>query len=133
MDPAPPTDPYFEKTELSLLGADSEAAQGRSDNAANRAYYACFQAAISALRREGIRPSGAHWGHDFVESRFVGQLINRRHRYPPGLRSVLADLRLLSQRADYGAAHFSRAEAERGVRRARELVSSVRAEPGGGR
>lgn len=123
-------DPFFEKTEGSLLGAASEAAQGRYDNPANRSYYACCQAAIAALRRDAIRPSGEQWGHDFVESRFVGPLINRRHRYPADLRSVLADLRMLRQRADYGAAAISRAEADRGLRRARALIAAVRSEQG---
>src|SRR5205823_6359850 len=37
----------------SLAGAESELANGRYNNAANRAYYACFQAAIAALQRAG--------------------------------------------------------------------------------
>lgn len=133
MDESSPDDPYLEKAERSLLGAESEAIQARHDNAVNRAYYACFQAAIAALRREGIRPSGDLWGHDFVESRFVGQLINRRHRFPTALRSVLADLRLLRQRADYAAATVTSAEADRALRRARALVAAVHVEQGGTR
>lgn len=49
----------LEETELFLLkaldsinGAESEFANRRYDNCANRCYYACFQAAISALLRE---------------------------------------------------------------------------------
>jgi uncharacterized protein (UPF0332 family) len=37
-----------------LAGAESELANKRYNNCANRAYYACFQAAIDALTREGI-------------------------------------------------------------------------------
>jgi uncharacterized protein (UPF0332 family) len=37
---------YLAKAEESLLGAISELEQGRYNNSANRAYYACFQAAI---------------------------------------------------------------------------------------
>jgi uncharacterized protein (UPF0332 family) len=46
-------DLYLAKAQSSLAGAQSELAQQRFDNAANRAYYACFQAAISALLRAG--------------------------------------------------------------------------------
>ena len=58
--------------------AASELANGRHDACANRCYYSCFQAAIVALLRAGIRPSAARrvWGHDFVQSQFAGQLIN---------------------------------------------------------
>ena len=41
---------YLAKAEESLLGAASELAQGRYNNSVNRAYYACFQAAIAALQ-----------------------------------------------------------------------------------
>jgi len=42
-------DLYLAKARASLAGARSELEQHRFDNAANRAYYACFQAAIYAL------------------------------------------------------------------------------------
>ena len=59
---------YLAKATESLLTAESEFANGRYNNAANRAYYACFQAALAALMRAGIRtpsPSG-QWSHEFV-------------------------------------------------------------------
>jgi hypothetical protein len=61
-------DLFLEKARESLAGADSEFAQGRYDNCANRCYYACFQAAIWALDRAGIRPQGAsgEWSHAMV-------------------------------------------------------------------
>src|SRR5256885_9742308 len=37
------------KAEESLVGAASELAHGRYNNSVNRAYYACFQAAIAVL------------------------------------------------------------------------------------
>jgi uncharacterized protein (UPF0332 family) len=56
---------YLTKAEESLLGAESEFAQGRHNNAANRCYDACFQAAVAALHRAGIVPRGGRsdWGH----------------------------------------------------------------------
>ena len=40
---------YLRKALESLAGAESECANRRFSNCANRAYYAAFQAAISAL------------------------------------------------------------------------------------
>ena len=74
----------------SLIGAQSEVDQGRYNNAANRCYYACFQAAIAALRQANMAHPEARegWGHAFVQAAFVGQLINRRKLYATGLRQA---------------------------------------------
>jgi hypothetical protein len=66
---------YLAKARTSLAGAQSELEQRRFDNAAIRAYYACFQAAVAALIWAGFRPPGAGtWDHGFVQARFVGEL-----------------------------------------------------------
>ncbi len=65
---------YLAKARESLAGAESELANGRYNNCANRCYYACFQAAVAALVQHGIRPPGgqrAAWGHAFVQAQFV--------------------------------------------------------------
>jgi uncharacterized protein (UPF0332 family) len=82
---------FLAKAQESLAGAESEFTNGRYNNCANRCYYACFQAAVAALSRAGIRPSGqgAEWGHAFVQARFAGELINRRKVYPSSLRGFL--------------------------------------------
>ncbi len=51
---------YLEKARESLAGADSERGNHRYNNCANRAYYACFQAAITMLLDAGVplSPSG---------------------------------------------------------------------------
>ncbi|HEX5499066.1 MAG TPA: HEPN domain-containing protein [Thermomicrobiales bacterium] len=117
---------YVRKASESLAGAESEHVNGRLDNCINRAYYACFQAAVAALLQEGIRASRGQWGHTFVQSQFVGQVINRRHRYPATLRSTLAELLTLRQSADYDPDPISRPEAARGLRRSREFVDAIR-------
>src|SRR3712207_2798818 len=93
--------PHLTKARESLLGAESEFANGRYNNAANRAYYACFQAAVAALLRAGIRPRGDQWSHAFVPAQFDGQLIYRRKLYPTELRNVLERAYALRQKADY--------------------------------
>ena len=51
-------DLYLSKAEESLAGAVSEFANSRYNNCANRCYYGCFQAAVSALYSAGLDPSG---------------------------------------------------------------------------
>ncbi len=67
-----PTTRYLEKARESLAGADSEYANGRYNNSANRAYYACFQAAIAALLVAGVRPAAVQWSHTFAQGQSSG-------------------------------------------------------------
>jgi uncharacterized protein (UPF0332 family) len=125
------TDPYRDvflaKAEESLAGAVSEYVNGRYNNSANRAYYACFQAAVAALVDAGIgRPDQAeHWGHDFVQAQFIGQLINRRKRYPATLRETLVRGQRLRQTADYTTERISDVQASRNLARARAFVAAI--------
>lgn len=118
---------YLAKAVESLAGAESECANGRYNNGANRCYYACFQAAIAALLQMGMRPKqpSRQWGHDFVQAEFIGQLINRRKRYPPVLRDVLERTYTLRQIADYQTQHISKTQAARALQRARQFVATL--------
>ncbi|MGH2533116.1 MAG: HEPN domain-containing protein [Thermomicrobiales bacterium] len=113
------------KAAESLAGAESEFVMGRYNNCANRCYYACFQAAVSALRRAGIARRGEEWGHDFVQAQFAGHLVNRRKLYSPVLRDVLPRCFALRQTADYEGQQITETQASRALRRTREFVGSV--------
>jgi uncharacterized protein (UPF0332 family) len=125
-------DIFLVKARESLAGADSELANRRYNNCANRCYYACFQAAIAALQRAGIAPTSAsgEWSHAFVPSQFDGQLINRRKLYPAELRGTLSRIYALRQVADYSDDVVSETQANRAARRARMLVEAVTARGG---
>jgi uncharacterized protein (UPF0332 family) len=116
---------YLGKASESLAGAESELANGRYNNCANRCYYACFQAAIAALLRAGVEPTGSQWSHEFVQARFSGDLINRRKLFPPTLRRILRDTLVIRHAADYGEGKVGEREAERALRWSRELVQTV--------
>ena len=110
-----------------LDGARSELANGRYNNAANRAYYAAYNAAIVALIKAGItRP---RWTHDEVQALFAGQLIARRKLYAREMRRVLGDLTAVRWAADYGRSMISRAAAADAVRSAQRFVRHVTGEP----
>ena len=121
------SDIYLAKSLESLRGAESEFANGRLNNSANRAYYSCFQAAIAALLQEDVRLAdrGRPWGHAYVQAQFVGQLINRRKRYPSDLRDTLARCLMLRQTADYQPDTVTEIRALRAFQRAQAFVEAV--------
>lgn len=116
---------FLVKAVESLAGAESEFANGRFANAANRCYYACLQAAIAALIQAGIRPSGDHWGHGFVQAQFARQLINQHKRYPSGLRDTLARNLELRHAADYQPRPVRQVRALRALQRTRLFVEAI--------
>jgi len=124
---------YLTKAQESFLGAQSEFANGRYNNCANRCYYSCLQAARAALHEAGIKPDSPRmaWGHEFIQARFVGELINRRKRYPTSLRDTLARTLILRQLADYEPDVVSRTQAERSLRRSHEFLSTLLLKGGG--
>lgn len=65
---------YLTKAVESLAGAESEFANGRYNNCANRCYYACFQAAVAALFAAGLTPQGTRtvWSHDVLAGALCG-------------------------------------------------------------
>jgi uncharacterized protein (UPF0332 family) len=119
---------YLAKATESLLTAESEFVNGRYNSCANRCYYSCFQSAIAALLREGIRARSNRWGHDYVQAQFVGQLVNRRKRYDAGLRRVLADNQALRDQADYHTDMVGRTETSRALNRSRKFLQAVQRE-----
>ena len=121
-------DVYLEKAQESLDGAESEFINRRYNNAANRCYYATFQAAISALSQANILPPTAddEWSHKFVQAQFVGQLINRRKVYPSSLRNILAENYKLRETADYKRDRVTEVRASRAVSRTEAFLAAIR-------
>lgn len=118
---------YLIKARQGLIGAQSEIASGRYDNGANRAYYACFHAAVAALEWAELRPfrRSETWSHTYVQSTFVGMLINRRKLFPAALRGVLAKNQATRDAADYRPLPVNPIQAIRAVERAEHFVSTV--------
>lgn len=120
---------YLAKAVESLAGAENEFVSGRYNNCANRCYYACFQAAIAALVRVGVR-SREQWGHDFVQAQFAGQLINRRKFYGAELRNILPRAYAVRRTGDYDTQQVTRTDAERALARTRLFVQAILAREG---
>jgi uncharacterized protein (UPF0332 family) len=118
---------YLEKARENLESAESEFASGRYNSCASRCYYACFQAAVYALARAGIRPRSTpeEWGHNFVQAEFNGQLISRRKVYPAKLRTTLAENYAVRVTADYKRDHVTENKAARALRRTGDFLGAV--------
>jgi uncharacterized protein (UPF0332 family) len=114
--------PFLDKARECLIGAVSELGAGRYNNAAGRAYYAAYNAAIVVLIRAGYRSDD--WSHRSVQSLF-GELTQRRKLYPPEIRRVLPDLLVVRLRADYGLGTASRRQAQGAVRDANTFVERI--------
>lgn len=123
---------YLSKAQESLAGAESEFANGRYNNCANRCYFACFQAAICALLQAGVQPRGSQtqWSHAYVQAEFVGQLVNRRKVYSGNLCDVLMRTLLLRQAADYSREWMTETHMARTLRRVRGFLADVQAKAG---
>ena len=119
---------YLDKAIEGLAGAESEYANNRYNNCANRCYYAMFQAAIAALIVAGIRPAGvrAQWEHEFVQARFAGVLVKRRKLYRAELVAAFDPVQAARLAADYSLSSVSNKEAGRGLDRARMFVTDVK-------
>jgi uncharacterized protein (UPF0332 family) len=118
---------YLIKAVESLTSAQVDFAAARYNSCANRAYYACFQAAIAALLAVGIRPASprGEWSHELVQSQFNGLLISRRKLYPAALRRVLRDTMAVRDKADYTPASVSTRVAGRVLHAAQAFVQAI--------
>lgn len=120
-------DIYLRKAQEALAGAQSELVNGRCNNVANRAYYACFQAAVQALHDAGIQShaTDAQWKHDALQATFARELIARHKLYPGELRSVLVRNHELRVMADYERHAVTATQATRAIGRAEAFLFAV--------
>lgn len=115
---------FLRKARESLASAEADIEAGRHNSAANRAYYAAFQAGIAALSHSAIRPDRG-WDHKFVNSQFSGKLIWRRKVFSAGLADMLTTLFEVRVSADYRPDDVPARTATRSVNRAATLISDV--------
>ncbi len=116
---------YLRKARESLASAQADVRAKRYNSAANRAYYAAFQAAVAALISYSVKPEGRNWEHRYVNSQFSGKLIWRRELFKSGMAEVLDKLFDVRINADYKPDPVSAKHEERSVRVAREFVEEI--------
>ena len=121
----------LERAVESLKAAELCLREGLVNSAANRAYYAMFQAAQSALEAQGIVRS--EWSHKSLHPSFNQQLIHQRKVYPRVFRDYLTSALVVRQAADYGEGGISGKIAQRQVRRASVFVKATQEVIAGGK
>lgn len=117
---------YLRKGRESLASAQADVRAKRYNSAANRAYYAAFQAAVAALITNDIHAT-ENWEHQFVASQFSGKLIKRRKLISPGLRDVLEKLFDIRVDADYRPDPVSAKRTGRAAETAQRFLFEVEA------
>ncbi|MBC8041947.1 MAG: HEPN domain-containing protein [Rhizobacter sp.] len=95
------------------------------EDAANRAYYSAFHAAIAALAHAGILDAKQRNNHKWVAVTFVTELIHRRKIYPNHYADYLETLRELREVADYQVIEVGRKRIERQLTKAKEFFQIV--------
>jgi uncharacterized protein (UPF0332 family) len=114
---------FFRKAEKNLAAAEICFENNLYDAAANRAYYAVFQAAVAALAHYGIQKK--RLDHEWAQAQFNGKLVKRRKVFPGKLKSYLPDMQALRDLADYKTDSVSKKDASRQNEKAREMLRFI--------
>ncbi len=123
---APRSAIYLAKAERSLAGAELEFAHDLYNNTVNRAYYACYQAAVAALIAEGLQPPLENfWSHDHVQAEFPARLVDERKLYPREFRATLKAIFDERLKADYEPELISAASAAAALEHAQRFVRQI--------
>src|SRR5687768_17537623 len=126
IQPTPDSAIYLTKAQKALAGAELEYAHELYNNTINRAYYACYQAAVAALSAQGFAPPMEnYWSHDFVQVEFPARLVDERKVFPTALRSTLKSVFDERLKADYEPEIIGSSTAAEALQRAQEFVSQV--------
>ena len=97
--------------------------RGYYNSAANRAYYAMFHTAATALEVAGL--GRETWSHSGLQSTFATELIKRRKIYRQRLARYLYDSHRFRLQADYAQANVSKRQAQQTLRWAKEFLEDV--------
>jgi uncharacterized protein (UPF0332 family) len=114
---------FYDKAKRGINDAEMLFATERYEAAANRAYYACFHAAIALLARFGIEHKENP--HAWVQAQFSAEIIHRRRIFPREMNPYLPDIRRVRHVADYSEDALSRKTATQQLKQAKHFVSSL--------
>jgi len=120
---------YLLKLEESLASAKDDLAKKRFNSCANRAYYACYQAAVALSIKHNLTPTSGKEirKHEAVQSQ-IATLIKRKKVLPADQRSVLSKLMIVRITADYKPQSISKRKAARVLKTATKFVTLVEKE-----
>ena len=119
---------FMDKARENLAAAEICFENDLFNASANRAYYAAFQAAVSALADRGIKKEKLN--HQWVQAEFNSKLISRRKVYSGKVKPYLMKMQTVRNEADYDSQKISKKVARRQLSRAREMLNMIRKELG---
>ncbi len=125
MNQANDVDVMMDKARESLASAEADLAARRFNSCANRAYFACFQAALSVMIHQGMASANSTIAHQTVATQFAEQLVRRRKLFPARITGELYDLMVWRHQADYQTAPISSRRTREAVRRASQFLEIV--------
>jgi len=117
---------YLSKARNNLRTAQLAYDHDDFDSCVSRAYFAVFQIEIACLLKlTSFRQE--RWGHDRVQAEFNRRLIRDQKVFSASLRFIHNDLIGRRHTADYSAQYVGARAAERCLRKATEMVSTLSA------
>jgi uncharacterized protein (UPF0332 family) len=115
-------DLFRQRSAQNLRAAELLAEAGLFDAAANRSYYAVFDAAFVACLHFGLTVEP---DHAKVLSAFCRELVSRRKIFPAHLKKMLYDVQTVRIQADYGSPSVSRQTAKTSIKTAQTILSTI--------
>ncbi|MFY7998970.1 MAG: HEPN domain-containing protein [Candidatus Kapaibacteriota bacterium] len=115
-------DLFRQRSAQNLRAAELLAEAGLFDAAANRSYYAVFDAAFVACLHFGVPVVP---DHAKVLAAFCNDLVARRKIFPASMKKTLYELQQHRIRADYGDAAVSKHIAQTSLKAAMSLVAII--------
>jgi len=119
---------FWIKADENLKAAQLCFDSGFYNACANRAYYSVFHAAVAILIAKGFPPTQKHIDHGWVQSNFVGELINRRKILQSKFKSYLQDAQMIRNDSDYKILLISQKIAKRQLSKSIELFTAIKEE-----
>ena len=119
---------FIQKAKENLAAAKVCYSNNYYNACANRLYYAMFQIAVAVLIYKGFPPTQGSIGHEWTQSTFARELINRQKAIAGRFRAYLYDAQSLRNTADYYESGVSKKSVERQLKKAEEFVTALQLE-----
>lgn len=117
---------FLAKAQECLRVAESAAAEGLTNSAANRAYYAAYLAELAALQKlDPVKMPSAGWQHPMVVNAFNYRLIRNRPLFSARVVKDVSYLESARVKADYTSKNINSSEAQQCITLARRTVRAI--------
>ncbi len=113
---------FFSKAIENLRAAEALSELGLFNAAANRAYYAAFQAALAIITVKGLQPNT---DHAKVQATFNGEVIRRSKYITASFKRYLLEMQNIRNIADYEIVPISKRKSDKQLAMAQEFIAII--------